>query len=409
MKKIIVLSLLTISLFADINQVQTYYDAGEYEDAIKEAKESKNEYSNPTLHLLWAKSAQKLGRDNDAMSAYERVEMLDENNIQARIALAKLYKKTGRDELALAESKELQNYQLTPQQRASLDTLRSGNLQSVKAYGALAFGYDTNINVASQNLTGGANNSIETGFAQFNGSVSYVNELEERGGWYARGDLQLYDQTNFDSNASNYNMLVGGLSAGAGYAGDGYDFYLPLGYNTIHYLNKNLLSTINIKPRLNYTISDELILNAQLSLASHTYTKKDNLNNRDDRAIGGSGGVYYLMGNDYVFANVKYESFSATSSVVGSFVDRNILSTTAGINYNLTSWLVTKANYRFNMGSYDTQSRSDKFNQLDIKFSHYFAELFEVYLMDTYSKNSSNLSAYEYTKNIFLFGLALNY
>ena len=410
MKKILILSLLSLSLFAGVKQVQTYYDAKEYKEAITEAKASSDDFSNPHLHLLWAKSAEALGHENEAMSAYERVEMLDKNNIEARIALAKLYKRTGRDDLARTEAKSLQNYQLTPQQRNSLDSLRGINVHSFKAYASLAVGHDTNINIASEELTGASGEALSTMFAQFSGSLSYINEIEDKGGWYARGDLQLYNQTNFDSNASLYDLFLGGLSVGAGYAGDGYNIYIPIGYDSINYLEKNLFTQIKLQPRINYILSNELIFSGDLNYVARSYTTDDNLNNRDDNTYGLGMGAYYLLGKDFIYLKAKYENSSADIDVVGvEYVDKTALSMSLGANYNLVSWLVVKADYRFRLGSYDDNDRSDKFNQVGIKFSHYFAKMFEAYVSDTYAKNSSNISDKEYTKNIFMFGIALNY
>ncbi len=405
---LITLTFLVLSLHAGVKEVQTYYDEGEYEKAVVEAKASTDDYANPTLHLLWAKSAEKLGHENEAMSAYERVEMLDENNIIARIALAKLYKRTSRDALARESAKELQNYQLTPKQRNSLDILRRVNLHSFKASASLGSGYDTNINVASNNLTGVASKIIGTMFAQFSGSVSYINELKDKGGWYGRGDLQVYNQKNFKSKASLYDMFFASGSVGLGYRGDRYDFYIPVNYDSIHYLNKNLLTQVKLQPRLNYTFSNELIGSADLSYIAHSYTSKDALNKRDDTVLGLGGGLYYLLGKDYVYAKLKYENYSAKKETTALYVNKSFFSTNAGVNYNLSSWLVLKGDYRFRLGSYK-DDRRDSFQQLKVRASHYFADNYELYISDAYAKNSSSKRNFEYSKNIFMLGASLNY
>ncbi len=405
---LITLTLLALWLHAGVQEVQTYYDAGEYEKAIGEAKASTHDYSNPTLHLLWAKSAEKLGRNNEAMSAYERVEILDENNIVARVALAKLYKRTGRDALARQSAKELQNYQLTPEQRNSLSLLRKVNLHSFKASATLSSGYDTNINVASNNLTGKASKIIGTAFAQFSGGVSYINELEDKGGWYSRGDIRLYDQKNFESKASLYNMLFASGGVGLGYGGAGYDFYIPVSYDTIHYLNKNLLSQVKVQPRLSYIFSNALIGSVDLSYISHTYTTAESLNKRDDTALALGGGLYYLLGNDYVYAKVKYENYSAKKKTTALYVNKSFFSTNIGVNYNISSWLVLKGDYRFRSASYK-DDRKDSFHQLKARVSHYFADNYELYLSDSYAKNSSSKRNFEYSKNIVMLGVSLNY
>lgn len=415
MNKIITtLFLSSITLFASIDQVQTYYDAKQYEDAIAEAKISTDEYSNPTLHLLWAKSAEALGRENEAMSAYERVEMLDEQNIDARVALVQLYKRTGRDELASVAAKDLQNYQLTPAQRTSLGNLKGTNLHSIKAYASLSVGHDTNVNVAPDSLSNGSSaqvSPLSTFFARFTGSVSYINELEDKGEWYGRADLQVYNQDNFASGSDDFDLFLGSLSGGAGYAGNGYDIYIPIGVDNVHYISSNLLTQIKLKPRVNFTISNELIVNASASYVSRSYNKND-YEARDDKSYGLAGGLYYLLGKNYMYFNASYDSFSAndSSAAKGTYVDKSLLSANLGINYNLASWVVMKADYRFRSAVYaDDDSRIDNYHQVEAKFSHYFADKYEAFVSDRYIKNSSNLTTYEYDKNIFMLGVAVNY
>ena len=56
MKKLVIsLLLLTALLHASYKQAQSYYDNKEYGAALQEAKISTDEYSNPKLHLVWAK------------------------------------------------------------------------------------------------------------------------------------------------------------------------------------------------------------------------------------------------------------------------------------------------------------------------------------------------------------------
>ena len=92
MKILIILTLLSILANADYEIANKYYDAKKYQKAIDELKSSTVEYSNPKLHLLWAKSAEMLGNKKEAMSAYERVNILDSNATESRIALLKIYK-----------------------------------------------------------------------------------------------------------------------------------------------------------------------------------------------------------------------------------------------------------------------------------------------------------------------------
>jgi len=414
MKSLLILSTLTVLANASYEKAQEFYDLKEYKKAIVEAKASTSEYSNPKLHLVWAKSAEQLGKDDEAMSAYERVEILDEENIQARVALAKIYEKTDRAALATEQAKTLQNYQLSPEQRSSLDAIhQTTDLHSFKAYADLSFGYDSNINIAPSELdSNDLRAEVASGFARFLGSVSYINEIESKGGWYARGDLQVYNQSNFATDAKRYDLFLGSISGGVGFTEGEYNFYLPVAYDTVHYLEKNLLSQIKLRPTLNYTVASNLITNFHLSYVKRSY--KDSVDTpRDDIALGLGLGAYYLFEKNFIYLNTKYENFSKEDdSSVALFVDKSYLTTNIGVNYNLTPYLVTRLDYRFRLASFDddiSDKRSDVYNQVELKVSHYFKDNYEVFIKDRYINNDSNIDLLSYQKNIILLGLSANY
>jgi len=403
MNKLIYLLLFsTITLFASTKHVQQYYDAKKYEKAIKEARVSKNEYSNPQLHLLWAKSAEALGRLDEAMSAYERVIMLDEDNVDARVALAKIYNETNRLALATETKKELDNYQLTPEQRLSLGIIKGEDIDKVKAQVKLSLGHDTNINVSADD----ANSTL---FSRLSANASYINELGAKKGWYGRGDMKLYYQNNTDAHL--YDMFVGGLDIGAGYAGDGYSVYVPIGYSFIQYLDVNMLDQISLAPKINFII-DDLIINTNVKYAQRKYKQSEH-KSMDDTSFGLGAELFYLMGKDFSYVNFLYESFSADNNG-SSYIDRDAITLSAGINHNFSKDIVTKFDYRYRKGLYDDdvasgEKREDDYHQFEFKASHYLEEKLELYFSDRYVLNKSNYSESDYTKNIAMFGLSLNY
>jgi len=92
---------------AGVKDAQRLYNQKNYSGAIAQAKKSTHEYSNPNLHLIWAKSAKVLGNNLEAMSAYERVVMLQPSNIEAKKELARTYVALGKHRLAIQITEEL--------------------------------------------------------------------------------------------------------------------------------------------------------------------------------------------------------------------------------------------------------------------------------------------------------------
>jgi len=420
----ILLSLIALSVVASASYTTTkkYFDAKEYKQAVKEAKASTDDYSDARLHLLWAKSEDKLGNTKDAMSAYERVCILDENNVEAKLALYNIYKDTQRDALAKELSKDLLHYDLTPAQRSSLELLKGESLSSLKAKATLSIGHDSNINVSAKasvldDYYGGINGGEESSmFARFNGSVSYINDLEQKGQWYVRGDLKVYYQDNFDAHF--YDMLIVGAEAGLGYAGGNYTIYIPFGYSRINYLDVDLLSQVKIQPKINITLSKNFILNLNAKYARRDY-QEQRYARMDDDSVAGGAGLYYLFGKNFAYAKFLYEDFSSRASNPFLFIDKNLFTASMGVNYNVKEFFTARLDYRYRLADYDdssnpkdssvTSKRSDDYNQVELKLSHYFKDNFSVYISDRYAKNSSNYAPGEYDKNIAMFGINANY
>ncbi len=423
MRTLLLLILSTLFLDASYEKANNYYKNGNYQKAIDEVKRSTSEYENPKLHLLWANSAKKLGRVDEAMSAYERVVILDKSSSEARVALLEIYRASSRDALASSMAKELQNYQLTPEQRSSLELLSAEDINSFKSRASICIGYDTNINISAHandlDIYYGIDSSegeLPTLFSRFSGSASYINEIQERGGWFVRSDLKLYYQNNF--NAHYFDMFLGGIELGVGYAGSGYTLYMPVGYNRVNYLETDLLEQIKVAPKLNIVVNNSFILNINAKYSLKSY-KEENYKGMDDSSYGVGLGAYYIFDKNYAYIQSNYEKFSSEEELHYFYIDKKLVRASLGINYNMSDWLVTKLEYRYRNTDYDdsndlknissTKEREDNYNQIELKLSHFIADNFEIFISNKYIKNSSNYLPARYSKNIALLGISANY
>jgi len=419
MKKILTLLLTAqIMLFAGIDNMQalyTLYDQGKYDSVIEQVKQSTKEFGNPQLHLLWAKSAEALGQDEMAMSAYERVLMLDPDNVDVRVQLASLYAKLERDELASEMIKNTENYQLTPAQRSSLDTLKKVDADELKIAASLAIGYDSNINVSPEDLEiPTSDDAISTIFAQFTAHLSYTHLLTDKKDWYFRTDIDIFTQNNFESDAKYYNIFAVSDKLGLGYRGDNFDIYLPVKYGRMHYLERDFLETLGFEPRVNITLSGSLIGNINARYTKRSYL--DNADkNRDDTIAGYGGGLYWLFGKNFTYLTSNYDKYKAQNANSLLFTDKETFNLSAGINYNVNDLFIARLDYRYRYTLYGNflpdgnKQRSDYYNQAKVKISKMFFDTVEVSLLYRYSTNRSNYDLAKYDKNVVLFGLQYNY
>ncbi len=414
MKKVVTVLLLSpVILFAGMVEMQTLYDQKKYDQVITEAQKSTAEYGNAKLHLLWAKSAEALGKDAIAMSAYERVLLINPDNTEVRVHLAMVYTDTGRHQLAEEMSKSTENYQLTPSQRMSLDRLEKDDLQQFKASASIAMGYDSNINVSPDDLNlPEFGEEIDTLFTQFQANLSYIHELDEKGGWYLRSDADIFYQNNAD--ASYYNLFVGSANIGLGYSNDTYDALLPVSYGRLNYLDRDLLESFSMDPRINITLSKELIGNINARYTQRSYLQEAD-KNRDDTVSGIGLGLYWFVENNFVYISTNYDNYDAKDNNSLRFTNKETTRVTMGMNYHVKEWFITRFDYQYRYAKYDdlidsdVNKRSDDYHQTELKVSRMLSDTVEGLLLYRYAKNNSNYELAEYDKDVVMFGIKYNF
>lgn len=404
-KLLLVLQLLSLIVSADIQKAKRLYKEHKYRKAIEELKYSTNDYVNPQLHLLWAQSAEKLGRNEEAMSAYERVLIMDPQNQHAKEALERIYQASQR--------KELEHILTSNEAKNSLSTL------SAKV--SISGGYDTNANYSASTSmltdyygfnTGFGN--IASIFSNLNANVHYLNDLDDKGGWFAQVDLNGYHRSN--ASAHLYDTLIGGISAGVGYYTQKYTLFIPLTYNTIHYLDISFFDDIIITPQLIYVLDTNFVMRVSCKYSQKTYNEQ--YKGMDSQSYGIGYGINYTDNKNFLDFNLFYENYSSQQTLHYLYIDKSFSMLDIYYRYKINTKLDTALNYRYRYGSYDDVSnprstslsqRTDSFNQVEVKLLYHFNKMFDAYLSQTYAKNISNFTPAKYDKSVSTFGINLNY
>jgi len=400
-------------LSANYTQALDYYTAGKYKKAIAMIKASKKQYSDPQLHLLWGKSAQKLGQINAAMSAYERVLLLDENNIQAQTQLNRIYTQTHRDTLIKKK------HQQTLYSRGGKPALTERGITSFSAKASLAFGYDNNLDATPDSETlqeyFGATvktNRVSSSFFRFTSSIHLIDDFNTKDGWYAKYLLRTYIQSHF--HASFYNLRASSFESGVGYATQNYNIYMPLGYHRIHYLGKDLLSQYRFNPQIFVPIGDNIIFDMNLLYSKNNYfNQKDRIKNDTTYAVEAGG--YYTFDKNHISTHFKYEHHSAINGFASKYIGADFWTFKLGTKYYFNPLFLGTLNYRFRYGRYDDTvgttmtTRDDNFHQIGTKLSYLWSKKSQLYVEDTYSENHSNFPVAVYKKNSLLFGINFTY
>ena len=404
MKKIIIVCTLPLFLNASYIHVRQYANKHQDEKVLKEAKKSFEDYKNPKLHLLWAKSAQRLGKITEAMAAYERVLILDPVNKEATEALQKIYFQTHRTALLNTS--------------APRDTKNKFNAKA-----SFALGYDNNVNVNAGGDALDGYYGVDLGFRDIasyflktTANISYLYQFKENNHWFIQTTLDTYYQNNF--NAHTYDLRIPTLELALGYSNKNYLFYLPVSYNAIHYLNKNLLNQLDLTPRVRVNLSKDTFWDVAFIYSKRNYIQTID-KTKNATTLGLETALYTSSMNTQTKLDISWEKRNADDTLGDRYVDANFLNLHANMKYNFTPSLYTHidylfryANYKDDIGTRETPSnisRDDYVNEIDLKLSYIFNKDMEIYAQNTYTYSLSTYIPAEYKKNITLLGFQVRY
>lgn len=245
MKKII----LSIALLASISQayerILEIYKNGEFEKALSMSKELlKTQPMDVNINLIYANSAFVLKKFHQAIAAYDRVIILEPENVFARLQVAEIYALTSNLKLLKLEIEALDRMSLSKEQRQKLANLRL-NLTQDKAkeqkniYAMVGLGimYDSNVNSDIGNIAfnvpglgfnlNGAKESSD--YAHFENAYFYGIT---HGKTYERLALEimanLYNKDYFDSKNSDDDVTLLSLKLAPVYFGDTFRVSMPI-------------------------------------------------------------------------------------------------------------------------------------------------------------------------------------
>ena len=358
---------------------------------------------------------EKEGNSNLAQAAYERALLEDSDDAQARLKLAALYKSMQMDEQADSLLVNINDTQLTPQQRTSLASLKQMEQASTSQFRARAsidVGYDSNINVNPiSDISAG--DPIATIFSRYQVDLSYLHDLSSVGGWFLRTDANLYYQNNI--SAHDYDATYGRLYAGAGYRGESYSLYIPVFYDRLHYLDRDLLQQSGIRPDLNFQLNNTFILNINGSYSARRYIHSYD-QDRDDNMLSAEAALFWLDNKDMAYIKTRYDNYSAVESDPRPFTDKNLYYFAFGGIYSIQNIFDLRMQYQYRFGDFTevttfpgSDIREDHNHDAKFALERDIFKQLRLRVQYRFIDNQSNDNLAEYTKHETLIGLVYNY
>ena len=367
------------------------------------------------FNLSWARCELKRGEIEKAMSAYERVLLINPSNIDATLELLSLYNRLQMLDEAKALRASLENMQLTPSQRRLLATLRQSDFERVNLRAKLGFnmGYDSNINFLPNSNIIGSMSAKSSAISNSEIGIDIKYDLSQQGGLGLVTSLLVSHQSTYMDH--QYDFLYSGMDVGMSYDGDNFSLVLPLKLSDIYYLQRNLLNQFGAEPTLTVALSNAHLLAAEFKYLMSRYIEASD-SNRDVDIVGGSLGYYYLSGKDFYYIEGEYEDYSPANERPLPFTQRENLYMRAGLNYTFSKTLTTRLDYQYITTLYQSPiapssqtKRSDNLHNIALTLSVPISKNLNLESVATYYDNSSNYALAEYEKSSLTLGVIYNY
>jgi hypothetical protein len=374
-----------------------------------------NALDNPELNFYLGKSAFESGEFPMALAAFERVSMLDPNNIRNALELARTQYHVG----LYSESEEgfrniLQNPALPENVRLNVEYYlsaiakkeeRSFFFTTVRA----GFLYDSNVNFGSANDT-----YTLPGFGTFTSSVprsdtaheeilgfTHLYDFGAQGGAMVRNQVSIYNRSYVDEH--DYNIVVLSYNPALVYNDQQSSYELIGGIDRLRLSGENYYTAYSLQPKWIYSYKPSMrqILALKLSRKNYSQSINSELNNRSTEVNGGL--EYYLSPSSSLrgdlTASRQIKNYGDRIDVNYNEIGTNILYTN-----QLIPATIVQANVNLKKRSYDDYSnlfqsyRTDKTLFGSLNLIQRLSDTISLELMGNYNRTLSTLSVYSFDK-----------
>ena len=256
--------------------IKNLFEQEDYERACQLVDElyKSDPYSVQT-NLYYGKCAYYRNDIDGAMAAYDRAEILDEEDASVHKHLGDLYAHIGNIEIANSEYDKADRFGKDIVERA----LDSSNTFSLLV--RFSGGYDSNVQYNADNsdmliYTGDANYTAEPSSDSFTKEYMRITHLYDDNAFssfYYKSQLHFYNK-NY-SEFSEDDFMQAQIYTGPGWASKDFDFWIPLSYTYMATDYDDYASLYSIKPQFRKKFENELLLRVEAEYQYQEYKQWD--------------------------------------------------------------------------------------------------------------------------------------
>jgi len=418
-------------LLADSSQFTAavkLYDEQSYQEAYRAFSVLvEQDYSSIDYSFYLAQAAAKLNKHKEAITAYERILILQPNHIRSKLELGKLYYQLQEYTLSKSYFSSAQNDRIPETVRLNISRYlekiekqsRLGSLNGALVFG---LGYDTNVNSAPYASSWfvpvfGADftnttETVENAYHQEMALLNHYYDSTKKYGFGIKNSLLAYNKSI--PGESDYNILYLRYKPSLVFSTKNYKIDAAIQFDTMYYGGKAYLENYGLTPNITHQINPSAQLSAHLKLFKKNYLRTED-QGRDANYV--EGGVTYqkLLNNrtawhiDTMLIQERKESGNLTD------VSNDMFALKAGVNYQYSTGIriggelgAFQKNY-LDDSVFFLNKRQDNNIKIALDVSKILDKDLSLQTRAERIQNSSNQAAYEYTKNVFLVNIVKNF
>jgi len=389
--------------------IKSLFEKQEYEKACKLA--DKLYIDNPysvQANLYQGKCAYYKGDIDAAMAAYDRAEILDEEDAFVHKNLGDLYVHIGNIEIANSEYDKADRFGKDLVERA-LDSAYSSNNFSVLA--RFSGGYDSNV---KYNPERDLNNSIEPVSDSFTKEyirMTHTYDADAFSTFYYKSQLHLYNKNYSEFNEEDFTQAQ--IYSGPGWTSKDFDFWIPLSYTYMATDYEEYAAIYSINPQVRKRFENELLLKVEAEYQYQEY-KQWNEGDKDIYSVDMSlsrwfGRNYFRIAYRYLQVD-KHQSDSPRL-----FIDKQSNEIDMNYAFSVSKAIEFGVGYLYNLTLYNDlaeaslDKREDKLQGYSAYVSYNITKSVGVVIRYDKYDNETNDMLFDYEKELVSGGIYFYY
>lgn len=419
---ITIITLLSVNLWAQgvpqqriYAEAQQSYNAGDFQKARSLFEElSTNVPENAEINFFLGRCALELKLYDEAVTAFDRVLILNPNHTRTHLELARLYYERQQFELAQIELDTVLKEQLPSNIRdiaMSFKAKIDENMSRHTFNGAIIVGggYDSNANndigrkefiIPAFNIpiTGTNKESDSNIFTTM--ALNHTYDFGERGGWSLENNFVAYDKMN--NKLSKNDLVLFSATTAPTWSEENYKLSFPLSYDRVFLDGKGYMYNLSSGVKGTYLVDPS----SQIEVG---YTYKRGFYNDDETQDVVSNTLFAsyrkALGDDPIIISLN-TSYSNNEQVnIGrTDVASNGYSYGVELSKAFKNGLRTSLGYTASVTDFDETDvlfgtkRADTRDEYALGLGYHFRPDFSINASVTYAKNNSNHDPFTYDK-----------